>query len=189
MHRVNKDFSSYVILFATFAVWSWFFLIRVQTAHASALSDLAASMAPGTFAELTGMNNWNNGNILVPCGTGIANSITQYANKAVWNPVARRFQFVGSPHDGVGCTGTNVRGVYYDEASNTWGILPTPLSSSNQPQHSYDQNTINPSTGEHFYKQYNSKAFQKLNSGFSSWTNLAANPMTNFNAVRPCLVP
>ena len=37
-----------------------------QAAFASALSQLAASLQPGQFAELTGMNGFNNGNILIP---------------------------------------------------------------------------------------------------------------------------
>ncbi len=174
LYRSLNRWRGFAALFLVFT-----FSLGAHPTWGSVLGDLATKLSPGTFAELTGMNNWNNGNIMVPCGTGIANSITQYANKAVWNPLAKRFQFVGSAHAGVGCAGTNVRGVYYDEASNTWGILPTPLSSTNQPQHSYDQNTINSLTGEHFYKHYDSTEFQKLDSGASSWTNLAANPMSN----------
>ena len=43
-----------------------------QAAFASALSQLAASMQPGQFAELTGMTGFNNGSILVPtsCAQG-----------------------------------------------------------------------------------------------------------------------
>ena len=65
-----------------------------QAVFASALAQLAASMQPGQFAELTGMNGFNNGNILIPSGGGCTGGdyITEYANKAVWNTIAKRGQ-------------------------------------------------------------------------------------------------
>ena len=131
-----------------------------QAAFASALSQLAANMQPGQFAELTGMNGFNNGNILLASGGGCSSGdyITEYANKAVWNSVANKFQFVGAPH-GSNCTNALIT-VFYDEPTNTWSTGPQALNSN--VAHAYDHNTINPATGEHYYRHYNSKVYTSL---------------------------
>ena len=49
-----------------------------QAAFASALSQLAASLQPGQFAELTGMNGFNNGNVLLPVGSGCSSRRLRY---------------------------------------------------------------------------------------------------------------
>src|SRR5580765_7836460 len=107
-------------------------LVTSTMAAASNLSTQAAQMAPGTFVELTGMTNWDNGGILTPSGCGTQDAITQYAKTAVWNPIAKRFQFSGSPH--APCSGTNEKAVFYDDAANSWGTLPNPNSSANDPR-------------------------------------------------------
>ena len=126
-----------------------------QAAFASALSQLAASMQPGQFAELTGMNGFNNGNIMAALGCSPGDHITEYANKAVWNSIAKRFQFVGAPH-GSACLDSLIT-VFYDEAQ-IHGLLGPKLCDSDV-AHAYDHNAINPATGEHYYRQYNSTAY------------------------------
>src|SRR5215472_15909141 len=70
------------------------------TAHATYLSSTAIAMAPGTFQELTGMTAWNNGAIFNPIQLGCTNGdwITEYANKATWDPVGLAFRFQGAAH-------------------------------------------------------------------------------------------
>jgi hypothetical protein len=149
-------------------------LTNATAAIASNLSTKAAQMTPGTFVELTSMTGWDNGGILNPPGCSGGDVITQYANKAVWNPITRRFQFSGSPH--MPCSGTNERAVYYDDATNTWGTLPTPPGSKNDPRHSYDHNTINPATGELYYTYYNANNLVRLSTDGGSWATLASRP-------------
>jgi hypothetical protein len=149
-----------------------FFLALSQPVLATNLSDAAAAMAPGTFVELTEMANWNGGQMLNPAGCGGGDVITQYATTAVWNPVARRFQFSGSPHGG--CSGVNEKAIFYDDAANSWGALPLPPGSRNDPRHSYGHNAMNPQTGEHYYTHYNSFALLRLNSAGTAWTTLAS---------------
>jgi hypothetical protein len=149
-------------------------LVTNTMAAASNLSTQAAQMAPGTFVELTGMTNWDSGGILTPSGCGRQDAITQYANTAVWNPIAKRFQFSGSPH--APCSGTNEKAVFYDDAANSWGTLPNPNSSANDPRHSYGHNALNPATGEHYYHNYNSTQNLRLANGGSGWQSLASFP-------------
>ncbi len=140
---------------------------------ASTLSTLAASLSPGQFAEITGMIGFSGGAIMTPTPgcTVFQDVITQFTNKAVWNPVTNKFQFVGAPHGGVSC-GIN-KMVIYDDATNTWSVGPQPTSSQ-EPQHSYDHNTINPANGTMYWRQYGSTNFYTLPNGAGSWSKIAA---------------
>jgi len=157
------------ILLVVFAL----LLALPPSAAATNLSDAASALAPGTFVELTGMNGLNNGAIFEPvgCAPGAGPDITEYANKAVWNPVSKRFQFAGISH--VPCGGDNARAVYYDDASNTWGNLPQSglMSGQNDPRHTYDQNSLDPTTGMHFVTNYNSITTFVLANNASSWSS------------------
>ena len=146
-------------------------LLTNTIATASNLSTTAAQMTPGTFVEITGMSNWNNGLALSPSSCTQSDVITEYANTAAWNSVARRFQFVGAPH-GNACP---VMGVYYDEGTNSWGQLPNP-SPGTTVSHAYGHNAMNPATGEHFYREYNSTNNLRLNAAGTAWTSLAPWP-------------
>ena len=146
-----------------------------RAAFASPLSQLAASLQPGQFAELTGMSGFNNGNILIPSASSCTagDYITEYANKAVWNTIAKQFQFVGSPHGNCGV----INMVIYNETSNAWSVGPQPTGIV-QPQHSYDHNTIDPATGTMYWRQYNSLNFYRLTNGGGSWSRIASPSMS-----------
>lgn len=151
----------------------FFLALFCSTANASYMSTLAAALSPGQFVQMTAGNMPGfgaNGDIMAPVGCTVANDQAQFANKAIWNPIAKTFQHVGSPH--VDCTTTNVGMVIYTDSTDTWSRGPTPNNSVNTPQHSYDQNTIDPSTGTAYFVHYNSRTLQMLTSGGGSWTNM-----------------
>jgi hypothetical protein len=83
----------------------------------SALSDLAASMAVGTFASLSsiGMDAVFHGS------GGFSGTINPYAMRAVYDSVLKRIHFLGSDHGG-----GDWRHCVYDLASNTHSVLPDP---------------------------------------------------------------
>jgi hypothetical protein len=143
-------------------------------AAGSVLSNAAASLAVGSWVRVDGsMINWNNGDALVPAGCP-NNPNTQFANAAVWNVITKRFQFSGSPH--TACTGTNEKAIFYADSSDSWGTLPVPPASANDPRHSYDHNTINPITGEHYYTHYSNRGLYRLNAAGTTWTTLTPSP-------------
>ncbi len=155
-------------------------------AGASALGDLAASMAPGTFAELTGMGGWSSGAILSPTDLGCITSdyITQYAEKAPWDPVGKRVMFVGQTHGN--CYGG--RFVIYGDSTNAWSQGPWPSAicqsgTATSPcfSHAYDHNTVDPATGDLYYRNYSSTTFLRFRNG--SWSSLPAPAM---QAVQCC---
>ena len=101
------------------AIVSGFGALAAAPARAGTLADLAASMQPGTFAELTNMSGWNSGGILNPLdvsGCQSGDYITQYAEKAGWDPVNGRLLFIGQTHGN--CYAG--RFVIYTESTNAW---------------------------------------------------------------------
>ena len=69
-----------------------------QAAFASALSQLAASLQPGQFAELTGMTASTMDRFWFPLSCAQGDVATQYANKAIWNHIGKNFNLFGAPH-------------------------------------------------------------------------------------------
>ena len=87
-----------------------------QNARATVLGDLAASMQPGDWAEVTNMNGFNVGNgDMFGSQQGTMLSILEYCDKAVWDPIGKQFLFLGAAH-----SGGERRFVRYDDATNTW---------------------------------------------------------------------
>jgi hypothetical protein len=147
----------------------------------TSLPGLADSMSRGTFAELVDTNGWNNGTVMLGTNPACGQSdfMTEYANKAVWNPVAKRVQFVGYPHGPEGCgNGTANAGgfVVYDLATNTWS---KPTAPGGGGWHSFDHNTLNPATGTHYYRPYNTRDVYALANGATSWTTLPQVPLAS----------
>ncbi len=123
-------------------------LLLSSSAVATPLSETAARMAPGTFAELTPMNGWDNGVILTTPDVSSCNPsdyITQYAEKAAWDPIGHRILFVGQSHGS--CYGG--RFVSYTDATNTWaeepwlpGLCKSGSASNPCFNHGYDHSTV-----------------------------------------------
>lgn len=149
-------------------------------AYASALGDVAASMTPGSFAQVTGMTNWNNGAILVPSdisGCTSSDYITEYAEKAPWDPVNKRMLFVGQVH-GM-CYGG--RFVIYTDSNSSWSTGPWPSGvcqsgTANSPcfSHAYGHNTVDPATGTLYFRQAFTTKFFKYSNG--AWTSIPTPP-------------
>lgn len=87
-------------------------------AHASALSEAAASLAPGEWVQL---NTGNINNALRDSVAGGVAHILPYADKLHWDPNTNRVYFMNSDDPGDGR-----RFVAYDEATNAWVVLPDP---------------------------------------------------------------
>lgn len=151
-----------------------------QVAGASALGDLAASMQPGSFAQLTPMTGWNSGSVLSPlsmAGCTSGDYVTSYADKAAWDPTQRRVLFLGQAHGQ--CYGGEF--VIYDDATNAWSVGPWPSGicqngTSTNPcfDHAYDNNTVNPATGVFYYRDYGSPTVLQYQNG--AWSALPKIP-------------
>lgn len=144
-----------------------------RPAPAAALGDLAASMAPGTWAELQ-TNGLTPALLQVPRPTMTYN-VLEYQNSGVWDPISRQVLFVGGPHDGHG------KFITYDEQTNTWRQEPDPKPADMLSTHGYDHNTINPGAGELYFRPYNSSDIWKYHIATKTWSRLTRIPNREFN--------
>jgi hypothetical protein len=86
--------------------------LMVLSLIASPLSDLAGSMAPGTWKQLTTLNLANT--ITVGNSTG---GIMPYSDNATWDPNSQQLLFWGGDHGGP------LRHVAYRASTNTWRVI------------------------------------------------------------------
>jgi hypothetical protein len=105
-------------------------------APATVLGDLAASMQPGSWAEL----NTNGFTQPLLWAEESYHYITQHSDDAVWNPGTEEVYYIGGGHGGIG------KIIVYSAATNTW------REETRQPWmeplgHGYDHNAIDPVNG------------------------------------------
>jgi hypothetical protein len=145
---------------------------RVDRANAAGttLGDRAASMQPGTWAELTtsGLSD-----SLMRIGAG---HILQYSDSATWDPNTRQFQFIGGAH----APAPNQRFMIYSDNTNTWRENP-PQSWFCQPSpaecvhHPYDHHALNPANGDMYYFDRGQRNIRRYRTSTGAWD---ANPIT-----------
>ncbi len=142
-----------------------------QLAYGSALSDLAASMQPGTWAVLT-TTNFASGDILrAPAG----GSAAEYMDEAHWNPLNNTVMFLGASHPSGPFTGDRFVFAKYTESTNAWTLLTTPTAagvdtSNSDPNHVYRHATIDPNTGDIYHRQYYTGKVMKYSHAAQTWS-------------------
>ena len=129
-------------------------------------------MQPGQWAVLE-TNGFNKGALLVPPGCTVSDSMTQYSDSAAWDPVYKRFLFMGGTH-GV-CYGKQF--LIYNDSDNSWSTGPIPPDpASHMMGHPYDHNTVDPQTGDFYFRQYNSTFIEVYPADGSGWKKLPEVP-------------
>ncbi len=103
-----------------------------------------------------------------------ANNTLDYLDKGCYDPKFRQIRFIGQSHYG------DQRWHQFDETANAWSLLPDPpwdTGGSAYPNfigHGYQHNTVDPSTGDFYYRQYNSKQPRWYQRSTNSWLQLPA---------------
>lgn len=145
----------------------------------SALAILAASMQPGTWAELP-----TNGMVAAFTGTGGSTGIINpYGMTMVRDTIGKCSYYMGSDHGGNYTPGplATYRFVRYCELTNEWTVLPTPpwaviSSTTYTDAHGYHLTAINV-VGRKIYRMpYNSAVVNVYNIDAGVWSVLPANP-------------
>lgn len=127
----------------------------------SALSDLAASMSPGQWAELTGNSTWTD-SAFIYSGSHSGN-IMPFAFSGNWDSEHRQMHFQGSDHGE-----TIPKHVIYDADSNNFSLgVTSGLELWNY--HGFDQQAIDPVTNRLYWRVSSNRTFI-LNYGDSSWS-------------------
>jgi len=109
----------------------------------TALGTLAASMAPGTWAQL------NAGNQNSALGVGpISSTMLHYGNTEPWNPFSKVIELLNKDAGAI-----PYRHVRYDVATNQFVVV---AANAGIPTlgHGYDHNTVNPYTGDFYHRLY-----------------------------------
>jgi hypothetical protein len=133
-------------------------VLAFGSAHASPLSDAAASLQPG---ESVKVKTHLSGATLSPDG---ANFI-MWASSGVWDPVRHEVRFVGKRYSLF-----RHRFLVYSENSDSWSsdrALPGELTCDCN-GHGYDHNTIDPTTGTNYFRIYNSHTIWAWNGSWST---------------------
>jgi hypothetical protein len=118
--------------------WFAFLVMTPRFAWGTVLSDLAAQMQPGEWRTFTPNNSSSisSGNWAV------------YGESATWDPTSRKLLFLGSYHP------SPYTFAIYQDSNNTWNAGPQlPGLSFNTAfvGHGYDQNTVDPVHGYHYF--------------------------------------
>ncbi len=127
----------------------------------TAMGALAASMAPGTWAQLTTTN-------IVPTleANGASGAIFGYSEDAAWDPASRQWLYVGGDHNDI------ARFAAYSADTNTWSRKPQPSWIGSGTMHGYDHNAINPATGDFYHYPFGGGRLFKYAVASATWTQL-----------------
>jgi hypothetical protein len=143
----------------------------------STLPTLAANMAVNEWCQLATVNNTGLADVMNDVGEG--GYISEYANSAGWDPINEKFHFIGAHH------GTTYIGrhVVYTRATNAWTLSTWPggcqSGTASAPcfNHAYDHNTVDPATGDVYWRHYNDGTIVRrgTNQG-TTWSMLPSVP-------------
>ena len=150
--------------------------VTVTYGASTVLGNLAASMKPGTWAQLA----TNNINPTLSDSQGASGAIITYTEYIKWDPVGHRLYFLGGDHYP---SGTPVmRHVQYDEATNSWSMLPQQSWFTAFRSHGYDHAAIDP-VHRYFYSRPPGDMFiRRWNIDTGAWTTLPTNNVIQYNA-------
>jgi hypothetical protein len=134
---------------------------------ATELGKLAASMKPGTWAELK-TEGYTPELLQVQ-----SHHILEYTGAATWDPRSQQVLFVGQGHYSA------LRFISYDAKTNTWSKRPTPSWWKGDPEsgkgpigHAYYNNAIDPTTGTFYLHQSATKLVHRYDVAKNEWTTL-----------------
>lgn len=137
-----------------------------QAADGTVIGELAESLQPGEWAELT----TNNIGILAAPGAGSTHSIQEYTTGGAWDPVNKVLYFIGSsdPH----IADDDGKFVTYSAATNTWTHEPDPswFPGPGEVQHSYDHHTFDPTRGTFYYRPFQLRDIHAFDVASRTWS-------------------
>jgi hypothetical protein len=127
----------------------------------SKIGDIAAAMAPGTWAQVTSTGQ----DSVLGGQTGVSGSAVNFCTYFPWNPIARRIEIMGQDHTTPGA----LPQLYarFNDTTGTFAVaaLDDGLHGGT-PEHGYGHTQVNPYTGDIFHYP----AFNHTNSVIPMWT-------------------
>lgn len=97
-----------------------------------------------------------------------ANNTLDYMDKGAYDPIYKQIRFIGNGHL------EELRWHQYDEGTNTWSNLSPPswYPGGGVFEHGYQHNTIDPATGDQYYRSFNDTQIRHYNRATGVWANL-----------------
>lgn len=146
----------------------------------SSLSDLAAGMSPGTWAELvtTGIMQGNGRNIWEPLNVG--SYILEYTDEFKWDSVRHRGWFYGKTHEQIVGDPAHFGVTIYNESTNDWttaygqGALGAPDGLTTVWGHTYDHLALDQARGELWGRMYGQGKMYRYTIGTGQWDSKTA---------------
>lgn len=108
----------------------------------TALAQLAAAMPPGSWAPLVVADQ----DTVLGVGN-VSGSMIHYSNSMPWNAWSRKIEILAEDHNWGA-----VRYAQYDELANRFILVTADAGLGTNTQHGYDHNSLNPSTGDYYYR-------------------------------------
>jgi hypothetical protein len=119
------------------------------TARATALGDLANSMSPKQWRELTTVGFTSN--LLWIDSNGGADCVFNYSDDLTWYNGTREVYYIGGSHYGPG------RFIIYNDSTNTWRRNMPSTAWLDRLGHGYDHNAVDQKTGIFFHHEMNAR--------------------------------
>ena len=116
--------------------------MQIRSPGTSPLALLAASMLPGTWAQL----DVSNQNAILGVGS-ISGTMIHYSNDMPWNPISKTIEILGQDHGY-----PQQRHVRYDVGANQFVLVADNAGVGSG--HGYDHVALNPATGELYVRLY-----------------------------------
>jgi hypothetical protein len=144
--------------------------VTVATPGTSALSVLAQSMAPGSWAQLAVGGQ----SAAIGSQGGSSGSLIHFSNSMPWNSFNQSIEILASDHLGSSPGMTHVR---YSEAANRFNVVQGAPAVPGI-GHGYDHTSVNPHTGDVYHRLYSgfsgSITVYRKQSGGSSFSRLTS---------------
>jgi MYXO-CTERM domain-containing protein len=140
-------------------------VMATRSAVASPISELAASMRPGTWAELE--TEQLDATMAAAGASGIK---IPYSDDLVWDPNTHRAFFVGGDHADIA---DHLR---YDGASNTWSTLPRPTWIPGGTSHGYDHSALDPTRGLLYHRPFYDNGLHRYDTATETWSDIPSPP-------------
>src|SRR5262249_28966828 len=150
----------------------------VTSGASTALGTLAASMQPGTWAQLS--TNNINPTLTANGSSGIIFGYTEYIK---WDPVGLRLYYMGSDHNSTSGT-IYAEHVQYDAASKPWSRLPDQSWAALAPgtaMHGYDHGAIDPVHRYFYFRPFEDLTMHRYNMDTGIWTPMPANNVIQYD--------
>src|SRR5262245_757435 len=127
------------------------------------MGKLAASMKPGTWAELKTKNI-----VETLASDGASGALFGYSEDGAWDPKTRQWFYIGGDHNGI------AEFVCYSADTNTWKRMPRPAWIGTirgaHTMHGYDHNALNPETGDFYHLPFNGRSVHKYRVSTGVWS-------------------